>query len=192
MRLLLYITIAGLLVTCSSPPPLLDQVLELGELRVVTRDSPVTYVEGPDGPSGPEFDLVRSFAEDLGVELVIETVDSISEIVPYLNAGKAHMAAAGLSITDSRREYLNFGHPYDTVDMHLIYKLGTGKPNDLEDVIGRSVEVMAGSSHADMLQALSAVHPELEWTENADAEITDLLAKVANEKVDFTISDSTE
>ena len=192
MRLLLYITLAALLGTCSSPPPLLDQVLELGELRVVTRDSPVSYVEGPDGPSGPEFDLVKEFADELGVDLVIKTVDSISEIVPYLNSGKAQMAAAGLSITESRREYLHFGYPYDMVDMHLIYKLGTGKPNDIEEVIGRPIEVMAGSSHADMLQVLSAVHPELEWTENADAEVTDLLAKVANEEVDFTIADSTE
>ena len=145
MRLLLYITLAALLGTCSSPPPLLDQVLATGELRVVTRDSPVSYVEGPDGPSGPEFDLVRRFADDLGVDLVIETVHSISEIVPYVLSGKAHMAAAGLSITESRREYLHFGHPYEMVDMHLVYKLGTGKPRDIEDVIGRSIEVMAGS-----------------------------------------------
>ncbi len=192
MRLLLYITLAALLGTCSSPPSLLDQVLELGELRVVTRDSPVSYVEGPDGPSGPEFDLVREFAGELGVELVIRTVDSISEIVPYVISGKAHMAAAGLSITESRREYLHFGFPYEMVDMHLIYKLGTGKPNSMEDVIGRPIEVMAGSSHADMLQALKQVHPELDWSENADAEVTDLLEKVANEEVDFTIADSTE
>ena len=42
------------------------------------------------------------------------------------------------------------------------------------------------------LQALASVHPELEWTENADAEVTDLLAKVADEEIDFTIADSTE
>ena len=158
MRLLLYITIAALLGTCSSPPPLLDQVLELGELRVVTRDSPVSYVEGPDGPSGPEFDLVKRFADDLGVELVIETVDSISEIVPYMLSGKAHMAAAGLSITESRREYLHFGYPYEMVDMHLIYKLGTGKPRSIDDILNRSIEVVAGTSHVDMLMSLKNLY----------------------------------
>ena len=25
----------------------------------------------PDGPSGPEYDLVRAFADDLGVDLVL-------------------------------------------------------------------------------------------------------------------------
>jgi len=151
LRLLLYLTLAALLGTCSSQPSILDQILEVGELRVVTRDSPTAYVIGPDGPSGPEFDLSRSFAEELGVALVIEPVQSVSEVLPYLISGKAHMAAAGLSITDSRRDYVNFGHPYEFVDMHLIYKLGTGKPNSIDDVIGRPIEVVAGTSHVDML-----------------------------------------
>ncbi len=183
---------ATLIGTCSSPPSILEQVLDIGELRVVTRDSPTTYYVGPEGPAGPEFDLVRGFSEDLGVRLVINSVDSISEILPHLISGKSHMAAAGLSITKSRREYLNFGHPYDAVDMHLIYKLGTGKPRSIEQVIGRSIEVVASSSHSDMLAFLSQIFPELEWFENADVEVADLMEKVALGKVDFTVADSTE
>ena len=74
MRLLLYITLAGLIGTCSPPPPLLDQVVETGELRVVTRNSPTAFILGPDGPSGPEFDLVQQFADELGVALVVEWI----------------------------------------------------------------------------------------------------------------------
>lgn len=192
MRLLFYALLASLLGTCSSPPPLLDQVLELGQLRVVTRDSPSTYFIGPDGPAGPEFDLIQGFAEDLGVTLVIETVDSVSEITPRLMSGDAHLAAAGLSMTSGRREFLSFGHPYNSVDMHLIYKLGTGRPRSLEEIVGRSIEVIAGSSHADMLAALKTVYPGLEWSENADAEIIDLMQKVSNGEIDFTIADSTD
>jgi len=192
LRLLLVVSISALLGTCSSPPPLLDQVIETGELRVVTRDSPTAYVIGPDGPSGPEYDLVQAFADELGVMLVVETVQSVSEVIPYLMSGDAHLAAAGLSITDSRREYVHFGHPYQMVDMHLIYKLGTGKPRSLDDVIGRPIEVVAGTSHVDMLSSLQDLYPELTWTENADVEVADLLAKVAAGEVDFTVADSTE
>ena len=192
MRLVLYIALAALLGTCSSQPAILDQILEVGELRVVTRDSPTAYVDGPDGPSGPEYDLVQAFADDLGVALVIETVQSVSEVLPHLIEGKAHMAAAGLSITDSRRHYVNFGHPYEMVDMHLIYKLGTGKPQSIDDVIGRSIEVVAGTSHADMLMSLQERYPDLTWSENADVEVASLLAKVAAADVEFTIADSTE
>jgi len=192
LRLVLYIALTALLGTCSSQPAILDQILEVGELRVVTRDSPTAFVDGPDGPSGPEYDLVKAFADDLGVALVIETVQSVSEVLPHLIEGKAHMAAAGLSITDSRRNYVNFGHPYEMVDMHLIYKLGTGKPQSIDDVIGRSIEVVAGTSHADMLMSLQERYPDLTWSENADVEVASLLAKVAAADVEFTIADSTE
>lgn len=190
MRPLVIISLAALIGTCSSPPPILDQVLETGELRVVTRDSPTAYTITPDGPSGPEFDLVQAFADELGVALVIEPVASISEILPKLLAGEAHMAAAGLSITDTRREYLNFGHPYDSVDVHLIYKLGTGKPTSVDDVLDRSIEVMAGSSHVDLLASIQEEYPALTWEENADIEVAELMTKVAMGEIELTVADS--
>ena len=73
LRLFIYTLFAALLGTCSSPPPLLDQVLELGQLRVVTRNTPTTYFIGQDGPAGPEFDLVKGFADDLGRALKVAT-----------------------------------------------------------------------------------------------------------------------
>jgi membrane-bound lytic murein transglycosylase F len=190
LRPLVIISLAALIGTCSSPPPILDQVLETGELRVVTRDSPTAYTITPDGPSGPEFDLVQAFADELGVALVIEPVASISEILPKLLAGEAHMAAAGLSITDTRREYLNFGHPYDSVDVHLIYKLGTGKPTSVDDVLDRSIEVMAGSSHVDLLASIQEEYPALTWEENADIEVAELMTKVAMGEIELTVADS--
>jgi membrane-bound lytic murein transglycosylase F len=187
---LLIITLAGLIGTCSSPPPLLDQVLDTGELRVVTRNSPTSYTISPDGPTGPEFDLVQAFADELGVELVVQSVESVSEILPLLLSGEAHMAAAGLSVTDSRREYLNFGHPYESVDIHLIYKLGTGRPRSIEDILDRSIEVMASTSHVDILESIQLEHPTLSWSENADVEAADLLSRVAMGEIDLTIADS--
>ncbi len=190
MRSLFIVTIAALIGTCSSPPTLLDQILETGELRVVTRDSPTAYTVGPDGPSGPEFDLVQAFADELGVALVIDPVASVSEILPKILSGDAHMAAAGLSITESRREYLNFGHPYDSVNVHLIYKLGTGKPRSVNDILDRSIEVTASSSHVDLLTAVKESYPSLTWTENADTEVAQLLTKVAMGEIDLTVADS--
>ena len=165
-------------------------MLDTGELRVVTRNSPTSYTISPDGPTGPEFDLVQAFADELGVELVVQSVESVSEILPLLLSGEAHMAAAGLSVTDSRREYLNFGHPYESVDIHLIYKLGTGRPRSIEDILDRSIEVMASTSHVDILESIQLEHPTLSWSENADVEAADLLSRVAMGEIDLTIADS--
>ncbi len=190
MRVLIIITLASLIGTCSSAPPLLDQILETGELRVVTRNSPTSYSISPDGPTGPEYDLVQAFAEELGVALVMESVDSVSEIIPLILSGQAHMAAAGLTVTDSRREYLHFGHPYESVDVHLIYKLGTGRPRSIEDILDRSIEIVASSSHVDILEEIKLDYPDLTWTENADVEFADLLTKVAMGEVELTVADS--
>jgi len=192
LRLTFIAILAALLGTCSAPPSMLEQIVQLGELRVVTRDTPTSYFDGPDGPAGPEYDLVRGFADELGVTLLIVTVENVAEILPYVNEGKVHMAAAGLSMTDSRREYLSFGHPYNAVDMHLIYKLGSGKPRSIEETVGRHIEVVAASSHSDMMEFLGGAYPQLDWSENADGEVVDLLKKVALGELDFTIADSTE
>ncbi|HSG98054.1 MAG TPA: membrane-bound lytic murein transglycosylase MltF [Woeseiaceae bacterium] len=189
---MLIIVLAALIGTCSSPPPLLDQVLETGELRIVTRNSPTSYTISPDGPTGPEYDLVRAFAEDLGVALVVQSVDSVSEILPRLLSGEAHIAAAGLSVTDTRREYLHFGHPYDSVDVHLIYKLGTGRPREIDDILDRSLEVMASTSHVDILESLKSEYPTLTWSENPELTAAELLTRVAMGQVDLTVADSSD
>ncbi|HKL62300.1 MAG TPA: transporter substrate-binding domain-containing protein, partial [Woeseiaceae bacterium] len=107
-RILIYLAIAALLGTCRELPPQLEQVKTLGELRVVTRNSPTAYYIGVNGPVGPEYDLVKGFADTLGVELKITALDSFDRIIPTIVAGDAHMAAAGLSVTESRKERVQF------------------------------------------------------------------------------------
>ena len=63
--------------------------------------------------------------------------------------------------------------------MHLIYRLGTGKPRAVEEIVGRPIEVVAGSSHSDMMASIGELYPNLKWSENADVEVLDLLEKVA-------------
>jgi len=191
LRPITILTVSLLVGTCSSPPPLVEQVKRLGELRVVTRNAPTTYYIGASGPAGPEYDLVQGLADELGVELVMHTVDSVAEVMPYLLNENVHMAAAGLSATESRRRFLDFGHPYNTVDMHLVYRLGTGRPREISDIAGRRIEVVANSSHSDMMAKLAGAIPGIEWTENADLEVRELLEKVALGEIDLTIADST-
>ena len=72
----------------------------------------------------------------------------------------------------------------------MIYKLGTGKPRSLDDLLDRSIEVTANSSHVDLLSTIQTSHPALHWVENTDVEVADLLAKVATGEIDITVADS--
>ena len=89
MRAVTTISLCGLLATCQIPPTLLERIVSEGELRVVTRNGPTTYYLGSEGPVGPEYDLVKSFADHLGVELEIYTRESFDDIVPEVVEGRA-------------------------------------------------------------------------------------------------------
>jgi membrane-bound lytic murein transglycosylase F len=185
-------TAALLLATCESPPSLLEQIKTTGELRVVTRNSPTTFYIGRDAVLGPEYDLVRGFATRLGVNLRIYTADQFWQILPDVMTGRAHLAAAGLTITPPRRDLVEFGPVYQRVDAQVIYKLGTGRPRTLQDLLGGRLEVVSGSSHAGLLERVRYREPLLSWIESPAADVEELVAKVASGEIDYTIVDSNE
>jgi len=178
--------------TCSHPPPLLEQVKIRGSLRVVTRFSPVTYYIGANGPAGPEYELSRGFARELGVKLEMQATDSFPDVLPRVMDGQADMAAAALSITPDRQQKVAFSREYADTNEHVIYRVGTMKPREPDDLVGKNLEVLAGSSHVESLERLRREIPDLVWLENANSEVEELLYKVSNGEIDFTVADTME
>ena len=176
--------------TCAQPPSLLDEILSLGELRVITRNSPTTYYTGSNGPEGPEYDLVAGFASFLGVQLKLETANRFADLIGAVESGRSHVAAAGLTITPERAERVDFGPSYHDVRQYLIYRLGTGRPRTVEDLLGKKLQVVSGTSYVETLKNIQSLHPDLVWTENPHADIAELLASVSSQEIDYTIADS--
>ncbi len=190
MRFVSIISLCLLMATCHVPPTLLEQILDDGRLIVATRNSPTTYYLGPEGPLGPEYDLVEGFAESIGVEVQVYAVDSIREMLDDVASGQAHVAAAGLTATDSRSSRISFGPVYRSVTEMLIYRSGERRPRSIEDLYGRRIAVASGSSHAETLALLRRQHPDLTWLEHPTADQEELLERVSNGELDFTITDS--
>lgn len=191
MRILATIALCLLMGTCSPNLTVLEQVQRHGVLKVVTRNAPTTYYIGPEGPVGPEFELARGFADFLGVDLEIYTLETIARILPEVTDGKAHLAAAALTATASREAALEFGPTYRTVTQQLVYRQGTSMPRAVEQTYGRRLEVVAGSSFVETLEALRMEAPDLTWLENPMRDVQELLAQVANGEIDLTVADST-
>lgn len=193
MRLLVSLTAITvftlLLGTCSAPPTLVEQIQTLGQLRVVTRNSPTTFYLGADEPLGPEYELAQGFADELGVELQIYPAERFWQILPEVASGQAHIGAAGLTITEPRKQLVQFGPVYQRVDANMIYRIGSGKPADFTELFGKRIEVLADSSHAGILRRAVPLHPSLTWVENAEASEEELIARVAAGNIDYTIAD---
>lgn len=157
-----------------------------------TRNSPATYYEGPDAPAGLEYDMARMFADHLGVQLTMIIPDSLGDILEGIADGRAHIAAAGLTITDDRKKLFRFGPPYQEITEQLVYNTDHPKPKNLSKLDGGSLEVVEGSSHEERLIYLKNVIKDLSWKSTSELETEELLQLVADEIIDYTIADSNE
>ena len=83
-----------------------------GTLTLATEGDyvPMTYYRGNE-IVGAEIDLAARFCQAGGYGLKIQVMN-FDGILPAIQAGKADLAAAGISITDERRESVLFSVPY--------------------------------------------------------------------------------
>ena len=169
----------------------LQEIINRGSIRVITRESPTTYYTGYQGADGIEFQMASRFAEKLDVKLEITAVESITEVLAALRSGAADLAAAGLSITPERKIEFLFAPPYQEVSQKLVFKQGKRWPRNFDQLNGE-LRVMADSSHAQKLLDLKQQYPSLSWTETETQTSEDLLAEILSENINYTITDSNE
>ena len=169
----------------------LAQIKQRGVLTVISRQNPTTFYESYGGPDGLEYQLASRFAEYLGVELEMNLATNLTEIIQSVNSGNADLAAAGLSITPERQQWLSFAAPYDRVYPKLVFKQGNRWPRNFRQLNGE-LRVMADSSHAYHLLKLKRDFPGLSWSETTEETSEDLLVSVLDGSIDYTITDSNE
>ncbi len=190
MRAVSAVVASALLGSCAPNPPLLEQIRTLGELRIVTQNAPTTFYYGATERHGIEYELARAFADHLGVRLKLTTVERPGQLFPALTERRAHIAAAGLSPTESGRQSVAFGPGYQTVTVQVIYRMGEPRPDSLAEIVGGTLEVRAGSSHAELLRETLGSLPRLAFAENRSASAETLMRRVAAGTIDFAVVNS--
>lgn len=178
------------LLSCSDTSGI-DDIKEGDELVVLTRNAPTTMYEGREGFVGPEYDLVQSFAEFYKLKVRFEIKDSIDEVISSIQNNQAHIGAAGITITNQRRnDGLIFSKPYQTVRQQVVCRRGKVLPKSPEDLVERRLSVIDNSSYVETLNQLKLEHPELTWTIEQDLDTEQLLEKVWKKQIDCTLADS--
>lgn len=178
---------------CAEEPSALERAQAEGVLRVITRNSPATYFQDRNGETGFEYELVKRFADDLDLELQIETADNLDELFARLGKpGGPVLAAAGLVESDGRQQVARFSTPYLEVTPQIIYRNGQQRPTRPDDLLDKRILVLKGSSHAEQLAALKVEFPGLNYEESAAVEVVDLLRMVDEGQIDLTLVDSNE
>ncbi len=90
--------------------------------------APFEYYDGTD-IAGVDVDVMNMVGEKLGRKVVYTNVE-FGTIIDTVSAGKlADVGAAGITITDSRKELVDFSDPYFTSVQYVIYPAGSMTPD---------------------------------------------------------------
>ena len=173
-----------------TPRDELEAIKDRGTLRVLIRNNATCYFEGPQGFAGFEYDLVKSFADHLGVKVRCVVTDSFNEMIPELLRGNADLIAAGFTVTENRMRRVAFGPPYMEVQQQVVGRRGGPSPSDIGDLIGQPLWVNAGTSYEERLKELKSQYPGLSWLPVSGYETEELLEMVWRGIIPLTIADS--
>ncbi|PHR51889.1 membrane-bound lytic murein transglycosylase MltF [Cycloclasticus sp.] len=177
---------------CTPAPSSLEKVLNRGELVVLTRIDPSTYIIDEAGTHGFEYELTSLFAEKLGVNIRFIIAKEFQQLVQLSTEDEADFVAAGLSITPDRKKRLHFTPPYYEVTQQLVYHYRTRRPKSVAKLTGSFLEVIANTSHAENLRSIQKTHKNLSWIESTDSTVLELVSLVNDHILDYTVVDSNQ
>ncbi|MBC8948370.1 cystine transporter subunit [Xenorhabdus sp. TS4] len=168
----------------------INKILARGELRVSTISSPLISLNSKNEPTGFDYELIKRFADYLGVKLVIKFRPNIKQLFDDLENDKTDFLAAGLIYNKDRLDQTRTGPAYASVIQQLVYRKGAARPHSFGDLKGKLI-VTAGSAHVSELKKWKEKsYPELTWEETPHKNTQQLLEQLSEGKIDYTISDS--
>jgi membrane-bound lytic murein transglycosylase F len=164
-------------------------------ITFVTLNSPNTYYVNSDKQfAGLEYDLAKLFVDYLGNNTQIKFIvaDSIEKVIAAIISKQADIAASDLTVTEERKQFIDFSQPYQDVEEQVVYnqELVQNPPKNAKDLVDVHVVVPAATSFVERLTKYRQTIPFLTWEERNDVHSENLLEEVSSGNVDYTIADS--
>jgi len=175
-------------------PTLFSKIKKGRILNVALLNAPSTYYIGNEGEQGFEYDLLKNYADHLGVDLNITSVHTTKEALELSKNPNIHIVSAALTKTAKREKIFNFGPSYFEVQEQVICsrKMPKGKkfPREVEDLSGLSIVVGTDTSYGEKLESLKSDGYDINVTYSDDYSTEELLSQVAKNRIDCTVADS--
>lgn len=179
------------------------KIQEQGVLKAITVYSGTSYFIYRGKPMGFEYELLRRLADSLHLNLEIVIVKNINELISMLNSGEGDIIAHGLTVTKTRKEYVNFTDylylskqvlvqrkpdNWRQMKLHEIQKELVSDPIEL---IGDTVSVRRNSSYFYRLKNLSeelggVIHID---TIPGNVSTDRIIEMVVNKEIKYTVAD---
>jgi len=180
------------------------EIRERGALRVLVSYSRTNFFLAEGRLRGFEYEMFHELEKQLAGEqakgeppLKIAYLPvPFDELLPALLEGRGDVAAASLTVTPEREEFVAFTDPYRVgVDQILVAGAHTKDVHAWADIAGEEVHVLGGTTYVDHLERVNddliaaGLDPLVIVTTGRGLETEDLLELVHSGAFDYTLTD---
>ncbi len=174
------------------PHDLMD-VLKEGRLAVITDSSSLGFEFTGDSISGFQYEIIKAFADSLGVELQIAEQNDMAEAIQSLETGECDIIANIIPMTTEHNKLLSFSETLLTASQILVQRIGNDTvPNSMiksqSELANDTIYLPANSPYKMRIEHLSDEIAEMIYVqeiENVSNE--DLIQMVSEGKIKNTI-----
>lgn len=179
----------------------LEKIKKRGRLVALTRYNANSFFIYRGRPMGYEYELLRLFTREIGVELEIKIPSTHDSLFIMLENGEGDIIAANLPITKEKGKRVLFSEPHNTTRLVLIQKLPENHRfmnerqmrerliTDQVELIGKTVTVRQNSAQHRRLQNLAEEIGGEIFINLLPLEQEDLIGMVSRGEIEFTIAD---
>jgi membrane-bound lytic murein transglycosylase F len=161
-----------------------------GELRVIIGSSPLSYYVYRSRSMGFDYELAKQFADHLGVRLRVVPRNTWEDMLTALTRGRGDLIAAGIEITPTRAQQVTFSEGYREVQQHLVSHRRAAPVATLQDLSGKTVDVVRGSVNHERLVELKRQGIDLTIRTHDNLPEDLLVQRAARGEIDFTVANS--
>ena len=106
---------------------------------------PFEYINNNGEPDGFDMALIKELADLAGIEIKIENME-FKSIIAAVETGKVDIIASGMTITDERKEKLDFTESYYTAVQKIILRKDDESIKGVDDLKGKKIGVQEGTT----------------------------------------------
>ena len=182
----------------------LPEILQKGKLTILAENSTTSYFYYKGKEMGFEYEMLKLFADEIGVELDVKVVNNLDSLIPMLNRGEGDLIACNYTITRERARKINFSESFIQSQQVLVQR----KPenwrkmkkdswkNEMisspEQLANKHIEVWKNSSYYERLLHLQEEIGDTIYIEGVKGDIggEELIEMVAEGLIDYTVTES--
>ncbi|MBN2682149.1 MAG: transporter substrate-binding domain-containing protein [Bacteroidales bacterium] len=180
----------------------LSEIKERGKLVAVTDNNSTSYFIYRGTPLGFQYELLKEYSDYMGLDLEIVISNNIEEKINLIKNGKVDVLAVNLSITKTRKVFIDFTIPLGSTRPVLVQRKPENYKNlskskmdeklirDIKKLNGKTVFVQEHSSFVPLLKRIEKEHKiVINSFDAVSLGIEELVLMVSEGKIDYTVCD---